>query len=43
MKTKNRNPRFALGKTLTATLRLTLALLALPVYAVTNEVILVSF
>jgi hypothetical protein len=43
MKTKNRNMRFALGKTLTPTLCLTLALLALPAYAVTNELIFVSF
>jgi DNA-binding beta-propeller fold protein YncE len=42
MKTAHRNTnnqRFGLGKTLTATLYLTLALLALPAYAVTNELV----
>jgi DNA-binding beta-propeller fold protein YncE len=42
MKTAHRNTnnkRFALGKTLTATLCLTIALLALPAYAVTNELV----
>jgi DNA-binding beta-propeller fold protein YncE len=38
MKTTN-NKRFALGKTLTVALCLTIALLALPAYAVTNELV----
>ena len=39
MKTTSNNKRFALGKTLTAVLCLTIALLALPTYAVTNELV----
>jgi hypothetical protein len=39
MKTTNNDQRFALGKTLTATLCLAIALLALPAYAVTNELV----
>jgi len=42
MKTAHRNTnnkRFALGKTLTATLCLTISLLALPAHAVTNELV----
>jgi DNA-binding beta-propeller fold protein YncE len=39
MKTPNSNQRFALSKALTATLCLSIALLALPAYAVTNELV----
>jgi sugar lactone lactonase YvrE len=39
MKVTKNNTSFALGKTLTAALCLTIALLALPAYAVTNELV----
>jgi hypothetical protein len=39
MKTADNSKRFALGKTLTVTLCLTIALFALPAYAVTNELV----